>query len=228
MEDVPQEHHNSRTHFVFIAIYKINGNLITNQTGGYLITSNRGHTYVFVFYIYNTNAICSVPIKNCSKEELLHAYCKIYAWLTLRGFKPLLQKLDNKTSKDVKTFVATKQTHIKYTPLDIHHTNLAKWAICTWKNHFLAGMANLPKSFPIANWCQLTPQCNATFNMLCLFCQNPLLLAHKALKGLFSFDATPMVPFGSEVLVHIKLNCWCMWGYHAPKVWYLPHAANHY
>jgi hypothetical protein len=83
--------------------------------------------------------------------------------------------------------------------------NPAKHAIQTWKNHILAGMVGLPKSFSIANWCRLTPQCNVTFNMLCLCCQNPLLSAHKALEGSFSFDATPMAmsPLGTEVLVHM-------------------------
>ncbi len=57
MEDVPQEPHNARTHFVFMAIYKINGNLFTNQTGHIPITSNCGHAYVVVFYIFNANAI---------------------------------------------------------------------------------------------------------------------------------------------------------------------------
>jgi hypothetical protein len=120
MEDAPQDSHNTCMHFVFMVIYKINGNLFTNQTGHFPITSNRGHAYVVVFYIFNANAIQSVPIKNCSKEELLCAYCKIYKWLTLRGFKPLLHKLDNKTSKDVETFVATENTRIQYTPPDIH------------------------------------------------------------------------------------------------------------
>jgi hypothetical protein len=89
-------------------------------------------------------------------------------------------------------------------------------------------MTGLPKSFPIANWCGLTTQCNTTLNMLCLCPQNPLLLAHEVLKGLFSFNATPMAPLGTEVFVHMKPNCQCMWGYHASKAWYLLHAANHY
>jgi hypothetical protein len=131
MEDVPQEPHNDCTHFVFMAIYEINGNLFTKQTGCFSITSNCGHAYVVVFYIFDTNAFQSIPIKNRSKEEILCAYHKIYKWLTLRGFKPLLHKLDIKTSKDVKTFVATEQTSIRYTPRDIHRTNPAEHAIRT-------------------------------------------------------------------------------------------------
>jgi hypothetical protein len=45
MEDVPQEPHNAHMHFVFMAIYKINGYLFTNQTGCFPITSNSGHAY---------------------------------------------------------------------------------------------------------------------------------------------------------------------------------------
>jgi hypothetical protein len=69
MEDVPQEPHNAHTHSVFMAIYEINGNLFTNQTGRFPITSNHGHAYVLVFYIFNANAIQSVPIKNWSKKS---------------------------------------------------------------------------------------------------------------------------------------------------------------
>jgi hypothetical protein len=57
MEDVPQEPHNAHTHFVFMAIYKINGNLFTNQTGHFHITSNHGHAYVIVSCIFDTKAI---------------------------------------------------------------------------------------------------------------------------------------------------------------------------
>jgi hypothetical protein len=58
--------------------------------------------------------------------------------------------------------------------------------------------------------------------------QNSLLLAHKALEGSFSLDAAPMAPLGTEVLIHMKVNCWCMWSYHASKAWYLSHATNHF
>jgi hypothetical protein len=57
MEDVSQESHNTRTHFIFMAIYEINGNLFIDQTGCLPITSNCGHAYVVVFYIFDANAI---------------------------------------------------------------------------------------------------------------------------------------------------------------------------
>jgi hypothetical protein len=59
-------------------------------------------------------------------------------------------------------------------------------------------------------------------------CLNPLLSVHKALEGAFSFDATPMAPLSTEVLVHQKPSQHKMWGYHATKAWYFAHAATHY
>jgi hypothetical protein len=113
MEDVPQEPNNNCTHFVFVAIYKINGNLFTNQTGRFPITSNRSHAYVVVLYIFDANMIRSISIKNHSKEDLLRAYCKIYNWLILHGFKPFQPKLGSRTSKGIKTFVTMEQTCIQ-------------------------------------------------------------------------------------------------------------------
>jgi len=115
----------------------------------------------------------------------------------LRGFKPLLRKMDNETSHDVENVIKLQQTRLQYTPPDIHRTNPAERAIRTWKNQFFAGITGLPKSFPIANWCCLTTKWDATLNMLHPCCQNPLLLGHEALEGSFSFDATPMAPLGT-------------------------------
>ena len=136
----------------------------------------------------------------------------------MRGFKPLLHKMDNETSHEVEKFIQAQQTRLQYTSPDMHCTNPAERAICTWKNHFLAGIAGLLKSSPIANWCRLTKQCDATLNMLRTFHQNPLLSAHKALEGSFSFNATPMAPLGTELLVHMKPNRRSTWGYGIPRL----------
>jgi hypothetical protein len=181
-----------------------------------------------LFYIFDPNTIKSVPIRNRSKEELLRAYTEVYAWLTARGYRPLLHKLDNKTSRDVEAFVTAEQVKIQYTPPDMHRTNPAERAVCTWKNHFTAGIAGIPPSFPIANWCRLTAQTDMTLNMMRPCRLNPLLSAHEAMNGSFSFDATPLAPLGTVVLIHLKPSRRLTWGYHAAKAWYLSHATNHY
>jgi hypothetical protein len=92
----------------------------------------------------------------------------------------------------------------------------------------MAGIAGLPPSFPLAHWCKLMTQKNATLNMMRPCCLNPLLSAHKVLEGILLFDAMLMAPLGMEVLVHQKLSQCKLWGFHAAKAWYLSHAAAHY
>ena len=48
------------------------------------------------------------------------------------------------------------------------------------------------------------------------------------MEGMFSFDATPMAPIGTEYMVHVKPSQRLTWGYHAIKAWYFCPALNHY
>jgi hypothetical protein len=88
---------------------------------------------------------------------------------------------------------------------------------------------SLHTSYPIVNWCQLTEQCNLTLNMMRPCRQNPALSAFEAMEGLYSFDATPMAPPGTKVLlVHHKPSRCRTWGYHAMSGWYVVPALHHY
>ncbi len=49
---------------VFMVIHDITGLVFSNQTSHFPITSNRGQSYLVIFYIYDANFIASVPIKN--------------------------------------------------------------------------------------------------------------------------------------------------------------------
>jgi hypothetical protein len=118
------------TNLIFMVIHDITRLVFSNQTSRFPVTSNRGHAYLVIFYIYNANFIVSVPIKNRTKQELLCAYQITYKYLSSCGFKPHLHKMDNKTSKDVEDFIQSQHTTLQYTPPDIHHTNSAKQAIC--------------------------------------------------------------------------------------------------
>ena len=77
-----------------------------------------------------------------------------------------MHKMDNKTFSDIEHFIATQNTALQYVPLDNHHTNAAEQVIQTWKNHFISGLASLPKDFPITYWCRLIDQANITLNLM--------------------------------------------------------------
>ena len=48
------------------------------------------------------------------------------------------------------------------------------------------------------------------------------------MEGMFSFDATPMLPVGTKTLIHLKPVQRHSWGYHALKVWYIGPSLKHY
>jgi hypothetical protein len=152
MDNVLQEPANICTHHVFKTVHIVTRCISSNNTRHFLVTSNQGNAYVALFYIYDANAIWSVSIKNRSKEELLWAITEVYAWLTARGYRPLLHKIDNQRSHDVEAFIASEQVKLQYTPPNMHHTNPTECAVCTWNKHFTAGIPGLPPLFPLARW----------------------------------------------------------------------------
>ena len=128
----------------------------------------------------------------------------MYSFFRVRGYRPQLHKLDNETSHDVEDFITDQQAKIQYTPVDMHRTNIAERCIRTWKNHFTSMRAGAPPYFCMANWCRMTDQCDITLNMMRSCTINPRLSAFEVMEGMFSFDATPMAPVGTETLIHLK------------------------
>jgi hypothetical protein len=48
------------------------------------------------------------------------------------------------------------------------------------------------------------------------------------MEGSFSFDATPMAPPGTEILVHLKPSRQKSWSFHAANGWYIGPSLKHY
>jgi len=224
----PQEPNNEKTHEVFFTAEEGEGLLYSDQTGAFPIKSNRGNKYLAIFYAYDPNSILSVPIKSRAKGELLRAYEKIYAYLTSRGYKPKLHKLDNETSKDVEQFIQEQQAKYQYTPPEMHRTNAAERAIQTWKSAAKSCIAGLPPTFPIANWCKLTPHIDWAVNIVRACRLNPKLSAWEALEGAFHFEHTPVAPPGTPILVHNKPGSRRSWEFNAKEGWYVGPCFNHH
>ena len=223
-----QEPGNQRTNHVYMTTKRAEGFVASDQTGPFPTTSNRGNKYVCVFYLHDANHIKGVPIKNRSKSELLRAYKKVYNFCTQRGFQPKLHKLDNETSKDVEDFIRSENASYQYTPPDMHRANPAERAIQTWKAVMKSVLASLPPLFPIANWCRLCEHVDFCVNIVRKCRQNPRLSAWAAMEGEYHYDATPIAPPGSEMLLHEKPNRRRSWGFNAKKAWYLGPCFNHY
>lgn len=89
-------------------------------------------------------------------------------------------------------------------PPHSHRRNKAEQAIQTFKNHFSAGLASTDPSFPVSEWDRLLPHAVITLNLLCNSRVNNKLSAYAFLFGNFNFNATPLAPPGTKVVIHKK------------------------
>ena len=180
----------------------------------------------FLFVRSESHKKC--PHQEQKKEELLRAYKEVYSYCQQRGFTPKLHKLDNETSKDVEDFIASQRAAIQYTPPDTHRANPAKRAIQTWKSCMKSTIASLPQKFPLGLWCRLCPQVDLSVNIVRKCRQNPALSAWAAMEGEYHFNATPIAPPGSEMMIHKKPGRRRTFGMNAQKAWYLGPCFKHY
>jgi hypothetical protein len=89
-----------------------------------------------VCYIYDCNYVKVIPMKFWSASEWVKAYDHIHQELTLKGFKPKLQTLDNEASAALKNFFTANDMEYQLVPPHCHRHNAAERAIRTFKEHF--------------------------------------------------------------------------------------------
>ena len=116
MVQYQQEPLNDKTNMVFMTLHECEGQLYSDQTGRFPLTSNKGNAYVVLFYTVDANHIKSYPIKSRHKSEIKKAYDEVYSYLRIRGYRPKLHKLDNETSQEVEEFITSQQATYQYAP----------------------------------------------------------------------------------------------------------------
>jgi hypothetical protein len=84
----------SKTYLVH-AIVVDQGQLYTDLKGKLPVRSSKGNSYVMVCYVYGCNYVKVTPMKSWSASEWVKSYDTIHQELTVKGFKPKLQTLDN-------------------------------------------------------------------------------------------------------------------------------------
>ena len=227
-EEDQQEQSTAHVYAAIVDLPTTRGKIATDQTGRFPTTSSQGSTYVLILYDYDSNAILAEPIKSRNQHEILRAYKKLHLYLTDRGLKPQLQRLDNEASNLLKQEMTRLGVDWQLVPPHTHRRNSAERAIRTWKNHFLAGLASTDPDFPVHLWDRLIPQATTTLNLLRSSRINPRLSAEAQLNGQFDYNRTPMAPPGTRVVIHEKPGNRASWAPHGSKGWYVGPAPHHY
>lgn len=219
-----------RTHHVYTAIIdrSPSGKIFTDQTGRFVLPSSTGNNYLLVLYDYDSNYIDAVPIQNRSARSILNAFKTSHNRLVKAGLRPQLHRLDNECSELLKDYLHEQGIHHQLTPAGIHRRNAAERAIQTFKDHLIAGLCSTDPNFPLHLWDKLLPQALLTLNLLRGSRLNPKLSAYAQLHGHYDFNANPIGPPGTHVVVHQKPDKRASWATRGDDAWYLGPAMEHY
>ena len=113
-------------------------------------------------------------------------------------------------------------------PSNNHCRDNAEKAIGTWKEHFIAGLTSLDKNFPLKLWCRLTNHADIFLNLLRNSRAKPHIFAYEDLYGPYDYNANPLIPPGTKIIIQEKPNQRGSWASLSIDGWYLGPDLNHY
>jgi hypothetical protein len=167
-------------------------------------------------------------MKSRSALEWVKAYDSIHQELTVKGFKPKLQTLDNEASTALNMFFTFNDIAYQLVPPHCHRHNAAERAIGTFKEHFLAGLSSVDPSFPMHLWDRLLPQVEITLNLLRTSLLHPQLFAAMHFHGFVDYNKTAFAPPGCKIIAHRKPGKRRTWDPHGQHGYSLGPAMHHY
>jgi hypothetical protein len=167
-------------------------------------------------------------MKSRSASEWVKAYDTVHQELTVKGFKPKLQTLDNKASAALKNFFTVNDITYQLMPPHFHRRNAAESAIRTFKEHFVAGLSSVDPAFPLHLWDRLLPQAKITLNLLRTSRLHPQLSAAAHFHGLMDYNKTAFAPPGCKIIAHEKPGKRRTWAPHGRHGYSLGPAMHHY
>jgi hypothetical protein len=164
-EPTPDTDLGTKTHLVY-AVLVDQGQLYTDLTGKIPVQSREGNSFDMVCYVYYCNYVKAIPMKSRYASEWVKAYDTIHQELTVKGFKPKLQTLDNEASAALKNYFTGNDVEYQLVRPHCHCRNAAEGAIRAFKEHFVAGLSSVDPNFLLHFWDRLLPHAEITFNLL--------------------------------------------------------------
>jgi hypothetical protein len=135
--------------------------IFTDPTGKFITPSVSGNQYALIVYEYDGNYIYGAPMPDRTGPYIIAASKKLIRLVESRGFKPLLQRLDNEASHALHTFMDEEDIYFQLAPPQVHLRNAAECAIRTFKNQFIAGLCSTNRDFPLNLWKNYYPSASS-------------------------------------------------------------------
>jgi len=201
--------------------------LFSDDTGRFTPRARSGNQYIMVALHASSNAILVRPFASKHDAHRIAAYKDIYDRLATVDRKPTIHILDNEASRNFQQAITANGCSIQLVPPHVHRRNAAERAIRTFKDHFLSMLAGVAPTFPADRWDLLLPQAELTLNLL-RPSPDSTKSAWENLFGPYNFDATPMGPAGSRILIHNKATLRRSWDFRCREGFYIGPALTHY
>ena len=202
--------------------------IFTDDTSRFTPQSRSGNQYIMIALHTPSNAILVQPFASKHDAHRIPAYNKVYERLATAGCAPTMHILDNEASAAFQRAITSNNCKYQLVPPHVHRRNAAERAIRTFKDHFLAILAGVAPTFPRDRWDLLLPQAELTLNLLCPSATSTSASAWDSLFGTYNFDATPMGPAGSRVIIHSKAVLRRSWDFRGHDGFYVGPALQHY
>ena len=199
--------------------------------GRFPFPSHLGHQYILVStYLGYIHMEAMRDRTGPSYVTAFTATINFYATLGL--LKPKIYRMDNERSALVDKLFTQHALHREYVPKGDHRANKAERAINDAKSHFISMLCLVHRAFPIQYWNELLPQAEATLNLLRPWHADRKLSAYHGMhKHQYDFNAHPLAPVGTLVVVHNArppAGDRLSWSPHGHEGFYLGPALDHY
>ena len=176
----------------------------------------------------DSSAILVEAMKKHTAGEMIRAYQLLINCLKTAGIKPKRHVLDKECSDDFKATIHNNKMTYQLVPPRNYRRNIAEKAIKTFKSHFISILCGCDKLYPLHLWCQLLPQAEHTFNMLCPSRMTPAVSAYAYIWGQHDYNVNPFAPLGCKVEAYIY-PCVCeTWAPHTASGYYVGNSVEHY
>jgi hypothetical protein len=136
--------------------------------------------------------------------------------------------MDNQASKVINKSLTLNQCNNLLVEPNNHRVNVAERAIQTFKAHFISALATTDSKFPLQLWDRLTPQVEATQNILQPSRFDPTMSACKAIHGPYDWNQFPLAPPGCKAVIYEAPELRGSWASHGTDAWYVGPPMDHY
>ena len=109
------------------------GTIYVDFTGKLPIRSMDGMVAIFIIYDWTTKAIIENPVNNMKEETIVECFKQNMKYLPKRNFKPVLNIIDNVTSRAVRAYLENENVDIQLVKLRKHCVSAVERAVQNFK-----------------------------------------------------------------------------------------------